>query len=107
MTEPFDIKKALSLDLPSLGKSTSVVFKGLLVLALIAGLCLGVWIIIKPHFQKQAPTTGITGNVQTLNQDCSEQVCKAIKDWEGQVRKANPWVELRLWKILKLGIGGT
>jgi len=107
MAEPFSLIKAIDITPAALGKSTSVVLKGLLVLAIIGLLGLGLWIVVKPHFIKPVPTTGITGDVQTLNQDCSPQVCAAIKDWESMNRKSSPWIELRFWKLLKIGIGGT
>jgi hypothetical protein len=105
MSEPFDIKKALNLAPAALGKSTSVVLKGVMVLVGVGLLGLGIWVIIKPHFTKPGPTTGITGNVETLNQDCSKQVCDAIVDTEKRVKQKEPWIDLD-FKIIRLSIPG-
>jgi hypothetical protein len=105
MAEPFDIKKAVDLTPAALGKSTTVVLKGLLVLIGIGLFGLGAWVIVKPHFIKQSPTTGITGNVETLNQDCSKQVNDAIVETEKRMKQKEPWVDLDL-KIIRLTIPG-
>ena len=48
--EPFLVKKALDFSLPAIGKSVSVVFKGLLVLGLIIGAGWSIYVtMIKPH----------------------------------------------------------
>jgi hypothetical protein len=60
VAEPFLIKKAFDLSAGALGKSTSVVLKGLLVLAALAALVWGVYVVaIKPH-TKPTPTTSTT-----------------------------------------------
>jgi len=44
MAEPFMIKKAVDLSASALGKATSVVIKGLLVIAVIAGIGWGIYV---------------------------------------------------------------
>jgi hypothetical protein len=105
MAEPFDIKKAVDLTPAALGKSTTVVIKGVLVLIGIGLFGLGIWVILKPHFIKPAPTTGITGDVGTLNQDCSKQVCDAIVETEKRTKQKEPWIDLD-FKIIRLSIPG-
>lgn len=106
MAEPFSIKKALDLSFPSLGKSLSVVVKGLIVLAILGGIGLGIWIVVKPHFIKPKPTTQIQ-NAGVVNQDCSDQVQEALTCWEKEHKKESPWLELRFWKLLKVSLGNT
>jgi len=61
--EPFSIKKALDLSFPTLGKSVSLVIKGLLVLGVIAGIAWGVYVVvIKPHIHP-TPTTIQNGTI--------------------------------------------
>ena len=63
MAEPFSVLKALDFSLPAIGKSVSVVLKGLLILALVAGLVWGVYVVaIKPHTHP-TPTTSQSGNI--------------------------------------------
>ena len=60
MSEPFNFLKALDITWPALGKSVSIVVKGLAVLAIVVGIGFGVWFlyctIIKPH-TNPVPTT--------------------------------------------------
>ena len=56
--------------------------------------------------QKPIPTTSI-GTAGTVNQDCSRQVYDAIIQWEKNNKKEKPWINLRIWKIIQIGIGGT
>ena len=103
MAEPFSWSKFFDFSPTALGKVFSIFLK----ITLFGLLGLGVWIWVKPHFTKPLPTTGITGNVETLNQDCSEQVCKAIVDTEKRIKQKEPWIKIRLWKIATIGLGGT
>ncbi|HRZ15219.1 MAG TPA: hypothetical protein P5110_06915 [Candidatus Omnitrophota bacterium] len=67
MSEPFNFLKAMDITWPALGKSVSVVVKGLAVLAVIVGIGFGIWFlyctIIKPH-TNPVPTT--TQNADTI-----------------------------------------
>ena len=61
--ESFSIKKALDLSFPALGKSLSVVMKGLLVLSVLAGVGWSIYIsYIKPH-TNPTPTTSQRGTI--------------------------------------------
>jgi hypothetical protein len=61
--EPFSLLKASDLSFTALGKSVSVVIKGLLVLAILAGIGWGVYIVmIKPHTHP-IPTTAQSGTI--------------------------------------------
>lgn len=63
MAEPFSVVKALDVTPSALGKSVSVVLKGILVIALIAGLAWGIYItIVKPH-TNPTPTTSQEGTI--------------------------------------------
>jgi hypothetical protein len=79
MAEPFEIKKALDLSLPAMGKSVSVVIKGLLVLALVASLGWGVYVVvIKPHIR---PTpTSTTNQSGTITNNNINPNAKEIED---------------------------
>jgi hypothetical protein len=58
MAEPFLLKKALDVSGSALGKSTSVVAKGLFVLGIIAVVGWSIWVtIIKPHTKWATPST--------------------------------------------------
>lgn len=59
----------------------------------------------KAYFSKPEPSTGITGNVETLNQDCSKQVSDAIVETEKRMKQKDPWVDLD-FKIIRLSIPG-
>jgi len=61
MSEAFDIKKALDFSFPAIGKSVSVVIKGILIISLTIGLFWGIYVVaIKPHI-KPTPTTSQSG----------------------------------------------
>lgn len=63
MAEPFSLGKAVDLSGSALGKSVSVVIKGLLVIVLIAGLGWGIYVVmIKPH-TRPTPTTTQSGTI--------------------------------------------
>ena len=63
MEEPFSFLKAFDFSLPAIGKSVSVVIKGLIILALVAGLCWGVYVtMVKPHTHP-IPTTTQNGTI--------------------------------------------
>ena len=60
--EPFSILKALDLSLPALGKSVSVVVKGLLVVGLIVAIVWGIYVVmVKPHTNPNPTTTVESG----------------------------------------------
>ena len=63
MAEPFLIKKALDFSPSAIGKSVSVVLKGLLILGVIVFLGWSVYVtIIKPHTHP-TPTTSQSGTI--------------------------------------------
>jgi disulfide bond formation protein DsbB len=63
MAEAFSIIKAIDITPSALGKSVSVVIKGLLVILLIAGLGWGIYVtMVKPHI-KPTPTTFQEGTI--------------------------------------------
>lgn len=60
MPEPFSILKALDFSLPAIGKSLSIVIKGLLVLIVLWGLYV---FLVKPHINPTPTTTQSAGEI--------------------------------------------
>ena len=67
MAEKFDVCKALDLTPTAIGKSMSVVGKGVIGLAVVVGFGLLSWsgyiTFIRPHLIKPTPTTSQLGNI--------------------------------------------
>jgi len=69
MPEKFLISKALDVSLPALGKSSSMVIKGLLVVGLIGwGLYSGYITLVKPHFNPTPTSTTNQRAAKIVNQ---------------------------------------
>jgi hypothetical protein len=101
--EPFSLLKAFDLSFPALGKSVSVVIKGLLVLCIVAGIGWGVYItMIKPHTHP-IPTTSQSGTI--TNNYINPTADELVNIIENQVNKKEKFF-LGV-KLLGLKIGIT
>jgi len=101
MAEPFSIKKALDFSFPTVGKCVSSLLKGLLILALVAGLGWGVYVVvIKPHVHP-TPTTTQTGTITNnyINPTADELVDIINKQVKKQQDKFFAGVRLFGFKI--------
>lgn len=101
MAEPFSITKAIDLTPGALGKSVSVVLKGLLVLAVLAGIGWGVYVTaIKPHTHP-TPTTTQSGTITNnyINPTADQLVDIINKQVKKQEPKLFLGLNIRGWKL--------
>jgi hypothetical protein len=90
MAEPFSVVKALDITPSALGKSVSVVLKGLLVIALVAGLGWGIYVtMVKPHTN---PTPSSTTNQEgTITNNYINPTADELQDIiNSQIKKQKP-----------------